>query len=139
MEQGFTILEHPSDIGIEAKGRSRAEAFELAAAGMMSLIVDPAGVVVRESHTVRCTAGDPGQLLVKWLSEILYLYDGRGFVSKAFTIHRITSLLLDATVGGEILSAARHATKLDVKAVTYHQLSVRDDEEGAVVRVYLDI
>jgi SHS2 domain-containing protein len=42
-------------------------------------------------------------------------------------------------VRGEPLDLERHSTRTDVKAVTYHQLSVRETAEGVVVTVFLDI
>jgi SHS2 domain-containing protein len=42
-------------------------------------------------------------------------------------------------VKGERFSVEKHDTRLDVKAVTYHQLSIEENEKGARVRVYLDI
>jgi SHS2 domain-containing protein len=139
MPGDFTILDHPSDIGIEARGRSLAETFEQAARGLMSVILDLATVDLREERQVEVRGTDYEQLLVKWLSEILYLYDGQQFVSSKFDVKQLNATGLKATVHGEPFSTRKHSTKLDVKAVTYHQLSVRENNDGAMVRVFLDI
>lgn len=139
MTSSFSILAHPADLGIEARGTTVAEAFEAAARGMLSVILDPSMVVAREERGITITASDPEQLLVRWLSEILFLYDGAGFIGLEFKIHEITPLSLRATVWGEQFSANIHGTRLDVKAVTYHQITVEEVEGGARVRVYLDI
>jgi SHS2 domain-containing protein len=139
MDPAFVILEHPSDIGIEATGASLASAFEHAAEGLMSVILDTSAVEAREEREVTIAAADQEQLLVRWLSELLYLYDGKGFVGKRFDITRISPVGLQARVGGEELDPERHRTRLDVKAVTYHQLLLRQDDRGAMVRVFLDI
>jgi SHS2 domain-containing protein len=44
-----------------------------------------------------------------------------------------------ATVRGEDLDATRHHTRLDVKAVTYHQLDIQEFAGQSRVRVFLDI
>lgn len=139
MHNVFTILDHPADLGIEARGASLAEAFQNAAVGLMSIIIDLATVEARETRTVQLRAPDRDQLLVKWLSEILYLYDGQDFVSKEFAIGRLEPTMLEAVIRGEEFSRPKHSTKLDVKAVTYHQLLVQENEKGGLVRVYLDI
>ena len=139
MHSGYTILDHPSDLGIEARGRSLSEAFEQAAIALMSTIADLSTVNPRTSRAVKLSASDPEQLLVKWLGEILYLYDGQAFLSKEFAIERLTKTHLTAKVGGEAIDPEKHRTMLDVKAITYHQLSVREDAEGGTVRVFLDI
>jgi SHS2 domain-containing protein len=135
----FTILEHPADIGIEARGDDLPAAFGEAAAGMMSLIVDAVSVGTGQSREVAVSASDPEQLLVRWLSEILYLFDAEGFVGREFCVAELTRTTLRATVRGEHLSRPRHTTLLDVKAVTYHQVQVQQNEGGALVRVYFDI
>ena len=136
---GFAILDHPADLGIEAHGKTLAESFEQAALGLMFVIVDLATVEPAHLKEVHLKAADVEQLLVKWLAEILYLYDGQRFVASQFTITRIAPDQLEAAVRGENLSATKHRTKLDVKAITYHQLLVCQNEKGATVRVFLDI
>jgi len=44
MESGYRILEHPSDVGIEASGPDLREAFRQAAMGMISIVVNPSSV-----------------------------------------------------------------------------------------------
>ncbi len=139
MQPPYTILEHPADIGIEAKGNSLAEAFQNAAIGLMSIILDLSAVEPRERKSITLTGSDHGQLLVKWLSEILYLYDGQQFVGKEFTVEHLSTCAINASVRGENFIATKHKTLQDVKAITYHQLLVREDERGGLVRVYLDI
>jgi len=139
MHTPFTILEHPADLGIEARGASLAEAFQNAAVGLMSIILDLSTVELHEQRVVALSGSDHEQLLVKWLSEILYLYDGQGFVCKEFIVHHLTSTSINATVRGEMFSSKEHMTHMDVKAVTYHQLVVREDNQRGLVRVFLDI
>lgn len=135
----FRILEHPADLGIEAHGGTLEEAFVQAAVGLVSIILDPATVEPRQTKEVHLRGADLEQLLVKWLSEILYLYDGQGFVGKEFEIVRLTENELDAKVRGEPLDLQKHRTRLDVKAVTYHQLQIQHTDHGVRVQVYLDI
>ena len=135
----YRIIEHPSDVGIEAEAASIEEAFALAAEGLMSVIVDLPTVTPRESRRIRLPGSDDERLLVRWLGEVLYLYDGMGFVPRRFGITELSDEGLTADVTGEPLDPARHALKLDVKAVTYHGVAVRRSAAGNYVRVYLDI
>jgi SHS2 domain-containing protein len=139
MVKQFEILEHPADLGIEAQGKNLAEAFEAAAGGLMSLLVDSTTVNGTETRLIQLTAGDSGQLLVKWLTEILYLFDGENFISKKFEITRWKEDSLAAEVTGEKLDSLKHVTRMDVKAITYHQLAVEQNRQGGKVRVFLDI
>ena len=139
MQKGYTILEHPSDIGIAAKGSSLAAAFQNAALGLMSVILDLTSVEAKEVRELEITAMDSEHLLVKWLSEILYLFDGKQFVCKEFVIKELGQTHLLAIIKGEEFAENKHKTILDVKAITYHQLLVKNDEEGGLVKVFLDI
>jgi SHS2 domain-containing protein len=139
MQRGFVILDHPSDLGIEARGASLSEAFCEAERGMMSLIVDSTAAGSAERRVIRLADADREHLLVKWLSEILYLYDGERIVPEQFIIDELTSTQLAGEIRGTILSSGVHRAKLDVKAVTYHQLEIISDGREHIVRVYLDI
>ncbi len=134
---GFSIVEHPSDVGIEARGASMSEAFEQAAYGMISILVDREAIRAVEERTVVVSSTDAEQLLVKWLSELLYLYDAQHFLPSAIAITTFAHGGLCAAVTGEIFDASRHTALLDVKAVTYHQILI--DEVHHVVRVVFDV
>jgi SHS2 domain-containing protein len=139
VETGFKILEHPADMGIEAHGQNLKEAFQQSALALMSIILDVSKIQNKDSREIEIKASDYEQLLVKWLNEILYLYDGEDFVARFFQIKSLTSKSLYATVKGEKFNSTIHPTKMDVKAITYHQTLVQENESGGLVRVYLDI
>ena len=136
---GFALIDHPADLGIEAWGRTLAEAFEQSALGLISVILDVVTVEASESREISLQGSDPEHLLVKWLTEILYLYDGQRFVCARFEIVELTPRELRAKILGEPFSEEKHTTRLDVKAITYHQLLVQGSEQGGRVRVFLDI
>ena len=139
MNSGFRILEHPSDVGIEATGASLKEAFENSARGLLSLIISTESVDPRQERFVELKSADLPNLLVKWLSEILYLYDGEDFIVGEVEIERISPKGLEAIVRGESVDEARHPMNMDIKAVTYHQLKIREKRDGCLIRVFLDI
>jgi SHS2 domain-containing protein len=139
MAEGYRILEHPSDLGIEASGRSLKEVFEYAALGLVSVIADPATIDPLERRFITLKGSDHENLLVKWLSEILYLYDGQQFLTSDVDITRLTPQELEAAVTGESVDDQKHTLRTDVKAITYHQLKVDDRKDACLVRVFVDI
>lgn len=139
MKPGYVILDHPADMGIEAYGKNLNEAFEEAAVALTSIILDASSIKPIEIQTIEITASDYEHLLVKWLSEILYLYDGKKFVCAEFDIENITPIFLRAKVKGENFDNNKHLTKLDVKAITYHQVLVHENGGKGLVRVFVDI
>jgi SHS2 domain-containing protein len=139
MKACYTLIEHPADLGIEAKGETLTLAFIQVAYGLISVIVDPSTVDLKLSEHIHLFAEDEEQLLVKWLSEILYLYDGKKFMTGEIQIELRDQKELKAIVRGEYFSESKHKTRMDVKAVTYHQLVVKEKNGEGFIRVFLDI
>jgi len=135
----FRLLAHTADMGIEATGDSLAEVFVAAAQGLKNMIFGDAQVTPRQSASVFLDSGDADELLVAWLGEILYLFEVRGLVPAEFVISEISENALRGEVRGEPFDAKRHDIEREVKAVTYHQLSVQQEAQGWRAKVYVDL
>ena len=139
MKPEYRILDHPADLGIEACGKTLSETFEQAAYGLTSVFLDPTSIELVEFKTVTIEAGDEQQLLVRWMTEVLYLYDGLHFAPREFKIQKLSPQIMEGRVGGETLDIRRHNVRMDVKAITYHQLKIRRRSAGYWLQVFLDI
>lgn len=135
----FRILEHTADVGFEAFGATREEAFVNAARALIDLIVDLDSIQPREEVTVQVEGSDPESVLVNWLSELLYLHDAEGWLFRDFAIQSLQENSLSALARGEKFERSRHQMKLLVKAITYHQLVLEKTPEGWRAQVYVDI
>ena len=136
--RGHRTIEHTADAGIEAWGPTLADAYEESAAGLFELMLDPATIDERESRRIRVTGDDDGDLLVRWLTELLFFVDAEALVFRRLVVERMSPHELVATGYGERLDPARHLLRTAVKAATYHELRV-DAGPPARVRVLLDI
>ena len=137
--QPFRVLEHTADIGFEAFGATRKEVFENAGRALMHLIVDLESIEPRENVAIDARASAPADLLVNWLSEILYLHDTEGWLFCDFAVQTLEETSLCARGRGEKLDSARHQAKLLVKAITYHQLVLEKTAHSWRAQVYVDI
>jgi SHS2 domain-containing protein len=135
----FEILEHPSDLGIEARGTSMEEAFTHAALGLMSVIAGSSKIEASEERSISLRALDRENLLVRWLTEILYLSDAEKFLTADAKIYMMNDTALKATLAGQPYNPSIHELNLDVKAITYHHLKVEKTDETWIVRVFVDI
>ena len=135
----FRMLEHTADIGFEAFGATRRDVFANAARALTHLMVDLGTIAPREGKPLRAEASDMPSLLVNWLSEILYLFDAEGWLFRDFAFDALTEQSLTAMGRGENFDRRKHQVKLLVKAVTYHQLDLRETAEGWRAQVYVDI
>ena len=135
----FEILEHTADIGVRARGPSLAALFENAAAGLLDVAFDAGAVTARENRPLLAEAADRESLLLNWLQEVVWLVDGEGWLPRHVEVHQISETRVTGVARGEPRDPARHAFRVIVKAVTYHLLSVREQQGAWVAEVYLDI
>jgi protein archease len=135
----FRILEHTADVGFEALGRTREEVFVNAARALTDLMVDLEAIRPAQEVAIEVSSSSAANLLVDWLSEVLYRYDAEGWLFRDFAVTRLGDQALIAAARGEKFDPARHQIKLLVKAVTYHQLVLENTTDGWRAQVYVDI
>ena len=136
--QPYEYFEHTADVGLRARGADLAEAFANAGRGLVALIVDPSTVEPREERCVSLPPDEPGEQIVAWLNELLYLLDSEAFLPSAITVECVGREGLVARLLGEQMDPARHLVKTGVKAATYHQVRVECEGE-CLVQVILDL
>jgi SHS2 domain-containing protein len=137
--RGFEVLEHPADIGFRAFAPTLAELYASAAVAMLSIAGDPSAAEPREERRLKVQSGDREGLMVDWLNEVLYWYDGRLFAFRDFRISALDPHQIYATGVGEPRDPERHRARLIVKAATYHQLRIEERDGQWIAEVYLDI
>ncbi|MCK5024040.1 MAG: archease [Thermoplasmata archaeon] len=136
MHKRYKIIDHTADIAIRTTGKSMNEAFENAGYAMFDTMCDAASVKPLTTKRVECEANDLEQLLVDWLSELLFICDVDDMLFSKFEV-QITGTKLQAKIYGEKMDRTRHHLKTDIKAITYHMLDV--DKETNTVQVLFDI
>ena len=136
---GWEHFETEADVGVEAWGPTRAEAFAQASLGVFALIVKPEEVQERERREVRAQADSPERLLASWINECLYVHEIEGFVVRRVEVDTCTTTLVHGLLHGEELDPGRHRVGTIVKAATLHRLVV--GEQGGLhrVRVVVDV
>jgi SHS2 domain-containing protein len=135
----FREIEHTADLGIEVEADSPAELFRRAGLALFSLMVNLSGVEVREEQQARVQAEGWEDLLHDWLSQLLSRFLQTGFIAATITIEDIDSTHVHARLAGEKLDYERHDFETEIKAVTYHQLSVTREHGRWRARVIFDV
>jgi len=84
---------------------------------------------------VELSAEDYESLLVAWLQELLYYTESEGLVFSEFKVELLDPPQLKAEVSGE------KSERLDkvIKAVTYHNLNIRQTNEGYETTIVFDV
>ncbi|MBE9535821.1 MAG: archease, partial [Proteobacteria bacterium] len=93
----------------------------------------------KESFEIEIEGSDREDLLINWLRGLLYLHQVKGMLLKSFSISKIDDSQLSGTVEGERFDTGRHIIKREVKAATYHDLSILQEEGQWTARVIFDL
>lgn len=135
----YEYFEHQADIGIRGKGNTLAEAFEQAALAMFEIMVDTIDLNPTESQIVEIEADNSEELLISWLSELLFLKDVENKIFSRFEISKIDDNTIVAKVYGEKIDFSRHKLKLEVKAATWTQLAIKKHDNGYIAQCLVDV
>jgi SHS2 domain-containing protein len=135
----YEIIDHTADLGIVVKGGSIKELFVNAANAMTDLMVkaDISGKGAKRRLIVE--GEDLADLMVRWLSEILYLFNGEHILVMAIELGSMGSTRLQSKLNVLSLNKGRHEILREIKAVTYHQIAVEKTPDGWEARVIFDI
>lgn len=135
--QGCLVEElgHTADVGVRASAATLPDLFACVAYAMFGLMAT-AGPDRRFHYPISITAPDQESLLVDWLSELLYLHEITGAVFDHITIDELSAQSLKAHVAGDL---PLQRPGVQIKAVTYHQLAIRQTSDGWMAEVFFDV
>jgi SHS2 domain-containing protein len=135
----FELLDHTADTGIIIHADSLPSLFEIAGEALFHIITDLKKVRRRIERKIEIRGEPLERLMVDWLGELLYLHDTENLLFKGFKVESLGEDGLKARVKGEPFQEGVHVIKTGVKAVTYHQIEVRRENQGWRAKVILDL
>ena len=145
--EGYKYLEHSTDALVQANGSDLEVLFENCAKGLVNIMFDIDKVENRQSSTITASGEDLENLLVDWLEKILLkiLIDQVVFSRFSIEISEKDANVaekryrLKAHAGGEKVSYSKHNYKIEIKAVTYHELKVQRIGPNYVATFLVDL
>jgi len=135
----YRRIDHTADLGIEIYGLSPAALFENAALALFDQIIDPAGVKGARKDHLTIHATDWPDLMVNWLRELLFFWNGKELLVKKAEILSITGTRLSARIVYDSYDPGQHTIINEIKAVTYHQIRVEEGPYGWKATVIFDV
>lgn len=143
----YKMLEHESEIGIEACGNNREESFSEASKGLYSIMTDIKRIRRIKSVEFSCKSEKVDELLIECLNELVYITSTGNMLFSDFEYHIIKSddNVYEAICSayGEEIDFSRHVMHVEVKAVTYSGLKVWEkgsaEKKDFCVRFIADI
>jgi SHS2 domain-containing protein len=132
-------IEHTADLGFEVVAPTLAALFERAGLGLMDIMVDLTAVEPRSQTTLAVEAEGLEDLFHDFLQALLVRFQAGGFVVCELGACVSGAERVEVTAIGEPVDPRRHALRAEVKAVTYHELAVRETAGGFWARVIFDV
>jgi len=135
----YRLIDHTADFGIHVFGADAEELFKNAGVALFDVLTDLDSVKEHHNHIITCQGIDWPDLMVNWLRELLYLWNGKQLLVKKATIENISEFKLQATLFYDPYDPDRHVIKEEIKAVTYHQIDVQKKSTGWESKIIFDV
>jgi SHS2 domain-containing protein len=134
----FIFLEHTADVKFQAFGKNLEEVFINSALAMRE-VLHKGKIKGKKIVKIKVKGKDIESLLYNFLEEFLFLLDSKNFIFSEISDLKIDEkkFELKAEISGD--DAKNYEFKMDIKAVTYHEMFVKKEKGKWVAQVVLDI
>jgi SHS2 domain-containing protein len=133
-ESGYLEVEHTADWELEVWAPDIERLFEVSARGMYHL----AGIILqdkpREIRMFVIDGPDPESMVVNFLSELLFYSEMESLAFDTFDFKKSGNSISAVVEGAGIKSIEK-----EIKAVTYHNLKIRQGKHGLEARIIFDV
>ena len=135
----FKILDHTADLGITVRGYDLQNLFESAAKSMLQVMFGENYAEGSKTLKLSVQGEDLADLMVRWLGEILYIFEGENEMVTDVEIDSIVPSHLYATVKTIPFNPDMHEIFCEIKAVSYHQIQVAKKNHRWKARIIFDL
>ena len=126
----FEYIEHTADAGMCITGDTLKSLFNNAAQGLFEMMAVVDTIDETTSIDLKINAESIEYLLVAWLDELVFQHETAELFFKRTEITSIDESEIIATAYGEPTDFDKHVVYTEIKAVTYHQLYVKQNPNG---------
>ena len=117
----YRLTPRQSELAVRVSGNSQADLFANSAFALFDVMTDIDKVDIKDRIPLEVEGAERDDLMVNWMRELLYLYQGSGYLLKEFYIREAKDTLVKAEVCGEKIDPDRHEIKREILGVAYHQ------------------
>jgi SHS2 domain-containing protein len=117
----YRVTARQSELAVKVSGSSQTELFANAAFALFDVMTDIEKIETKERLPLEVEGLNMDDLMVNWTRELLYLFQGGGYLLKEFNIREARETSVKAEVCGEKIDPDRHEIKKEINGVAYHQ------------------
>ncbi len=141
---GYEFLNHPADVWVHAWGKTFEEAIENCVYSLMETMFEGNIIENKITRDVIIEEETKGSLLVAFLSEFLYIFDTEYLIFNHVKIDPVVKnpagkLEIHAICQGEVFDPSKHNPDIEVKAITYSYLEIKEEKNRTDIKIVYDI
>jgi SHS2 domain-containing protein len=133
----YEELDHTADIRLRVRSPTLGSLFGETAMAMMTIVYGESRPG-KEERTMEIGAENTEDLLIDFLSEILFLSEVEYLVFSSINVH-IAGNVLRASLKGEPFDPERHRGGTEIKGISYSGLKIVKEDEGYVLDILFDV
>lgn len=118
-QKSYRITKRQSELAVRVTGNSQADLFANSAFALFDVLTDVSTIEIKEKLPLEVEGNDRDDLMINWMRELLYLFQGSGYLLKDFQIREVKDKIVKAEVCGEKIDPDRHEIKQEIAAVAY--------------------
>lgn len=135
----YDILDHTADLGIKIFAATLSALFVSAGMALFDLITPIVKRTDKNHLSIAVSGEDEVDLLINWLRELLYLFNGKELIVNSIAISSFENWRIKAQVGVIPFDADVFEIGYEIKAVTYHQARIERTAAGYLAEVIFDL
>jgi SHS2 domain-containing protein len=135
----YQFLEHTADVCVKVYGKDLKTLFKNSAIALFEIIAEKKHQKLSQAKQViiKKSSGNIEELLINWLGELISLSETKDLIFNKFKIAKLTDKRIEAIVSGA--KREDYRIKTEVKAATYHELSIEKTKTGWQAQVIFDV
>jgi SHS2 domain-containing protein len=135
----YRFLEHTADALFEAFGESFEELLVNSAKAMCSVMYELEKVEPKEKILVKAEGKNKEELLHNFLGAVLFEIQSNEMIFRNFKILALSDESAEIELQGEKIDREKHELKSEIKAITWHEFSVKKEGNKWAAKVLVDV
>ena len=138
-QKNYRITTRQNELAVRIVGKSQADLFVNSGFALFDVMSDIDKIEGAERLSLEVEGSDRDDLMVNWIRELLYLYQGSGYLLKEFKINEVKDTLVKAEVAGEKIDPDRHEIKQEIAAVAFHKSRMQKTGNQWIAQVIFEV
>ena len=135
----YRITKRQTELAVRITGNSQADLFVNSGFALFDVMTDVEKIEVKERVPLEVEGTDRDDLMVNWVRELLYLYQGSGYLLKEFKINEVKDTIVKAEVCGEKIDPDRHEIKQEIASVASHKSRMQKTGNQWIAQVIFEL